>query len=354
MKLRKTALVLGMALTLGFGSAVAPLSLNQAAFAASKPLTGTVNNPLWVDSSRLVVETLTDLGTEFYLLSLNGNYEKLLEASVNATELVVSPTGTQAAYVNDNGDLYLIDLSTKVKTKISTDNEAKMELQFNEAGTKIYFLYGEKIDKLGVINLADGKLTTLLSDGVAYKSDLKISKDEKKAVYAVTKAGKVDEANDAFTVDSKGTEPQLSTIALTETGAKPVQVTSKEDNKVFTNLLADNSVLYVSAYADKDGLPLRKISADGKTDQVLVGHLSVEGVLVLKSGDVLLVGQNKTYAKSIFTVDQNGMTKKLVTLPEGTTSVVAQDNGQICITVETEQGEKVSVLQNGKFIDLTK
>lgn len=329
------------------------ISSTSFAGTAPSPLFGTVNDPLWLSSDRLIVNVMTDSGSEYRTLGLSGASEVLVSAAANATELVQSPNGKQAAYVNDNGDLFLVDVSTKALTKLSTDNEPKMELQFNEAGTKLYFLYGEKIDKVGVIQLADGKMTNLISDGVAYKSDLQVSRDETRAVYAVTKAGKVDEVNEAYTVDSKGTEPQLF-IAAFAPGSKAVQLTTAVDNKVFVKTLADNSVVYVSAHPDKDGLPLRKISPDGKEDRYFVSHLDVLGVSVLKDGSLVVIGQNSSYAKALFAVDNSGATKKLLNLPADATAVSGTDLNHLAITVDTESGEKVSVLNGGKLVDLSK
>ena len=351
MKFKKMALALASVMafsSLGFAGA-APLN----SFAAAAPLTGTISNPVWAGTDKLVVEAMTDSGNEYYLLGVNGSYEQIVKATANATELAVAADGSKAAYVNDNGDLFLINLATKVETKISTENEPKLELQFNEAGTKLYFLYGEKIDKVNVFNLSDNKMTTLLSDTVAYKSDLKVSKDESKIVYAVTKAGKVDETNEAYTVDSKGTEPQLFYFSLSA-GAKPIQITTALDNKIFTNFTMDNGIVYISANPDKEGMPLRKINADGSEDKIVIGHLTVDSAFVTKNGELLVIGQNGQYKRALFTVDQNGITKRLATLPEGTLSVAINSLDQISLTVETENGEKVVVLQNGKFVDLTK
>lgn len=351
MKFKKIALTLASVMAMSSIGFVGSVDLNS--YAAAQPLTGTISNPLWAGMDKLVVESTTDSGNAYYLLGVNGTYEEIVKPSANATELAVASNGSQAAYVNDNGDLFLINLATKVETKISTENEPKLELQFNEAGTKLYFLYGEKIDKVNVINLSDNKMTTVLSDGVAYKSDFKVSKDESKLVYAVTKAGKVDETNDSYAVDSKGTEPQLFYFSLSA-GAKPVQITTALDNKIFTNFTADNGIVYISANPDKEGMPLRKINAEGTEDKIIIGHLMVDSAFVTKTGEILVIGQNSQFKRALFTVDQNGVTKKLATLPEETLSVTINGLDQISLTVETENGEKVVILQNGKFVDLTK
>lgn len=331
---------------------VGVMALSATSFAASNPLSGTVTSPKWSGSESLIAQVQTSEGTEYQKLSLNGTHEVLVKASANATELTTSQDGTKAAYVNDNGDLFLVDLVSKKETKLSVDNEPKMELQFNTAGTKLYFLMGDKIDKLAVIQLSDGKQSVLVSDGVAYKSDLDIAKDESKAVYVVTGAGKVDETSEALTIDTKGTEPQIYSVKLTGSD-KPVKLTTSLDNKISTKLNMAGETLFISAMDTTDALPLKKISIDGLTTLYYVNHLAVESVNVLSDGTVLLkaFSGNK---ESLFTADGMGRTKKLADLPEGTTGVVASDLAHVAITVLTTDGEKVAVLNQGKFVDLTK
>lgn len=331
---------------------VGVMALSATSFAAATPLSGTVNSAKWIGTDSMVVRVETPEGTTYQRLSLNGSHDLLVAATANATELTTSKDGTKAAYVNDNGDLFVLDLVSKKESKISVDVEAKLELQFNEAGTKLYFLMGEKIDKIAMINLADGKQTVLVSDGVAYKSDLSISRDETKAVYVVTSAGKVDETNDSYAVDTKGTEPQIYSAKLGST-EKPVKLTDTLDNKVSTKLSATGETLYISASEKTDALPLKRISADGQSNLYYVNHLAVESVDVLNDGSLLL----KAFSgekEALFVADQSGRTKKLVELPEGTTEVAAADLSQIVITVATAEGEKLAVYKQGKFVDLTK
>lgn len=331
---------------------VGVMTLSATSFAAATPLTGTVNSAKWIGTDSMVVRVETSEGTTYEKLNLNGSHELLLTAAANATELTTSKDGTKAAYVNDNGDLFLLDLVSKKESKISVDVEAKLELQFNEAGTKLYFLMGEKIDKIAVINLADGKQSVLVSDGVAYKSDLNISKDETKAVYIVTSAGKVDETNDSYAVDTKGTEPQLYSAKLGSTD-KPVKLTDTLDNKVSTSVTATGEILYVSASEKADNLPLKRISADGRSNLFYVNHMDVESVVVLSDGNILLRAFSAG-KEALFVADSAGITKKLVELPEGTTEVAAADLTRIVITMATAEGEKLAVYKQGKFVDLTK
>ncbi len=330
------------------------MALGSVSFAATPALTGVVNQPNWFGSDQLLVKSVTDTGFAYYQLNLNGDSTLLVQPSVNATEVAETQNGSQVAYVNDNGDLYLLNTQSKSLKKISVDNEPKMELQFSQDGSKLYFLMGEKIDKIVMITLADGQQKTLLSDKVAYKSDLQISVDGSKALYAVTKAGTVNDKDESYSVDSSGTEPQYSVLDLNTTGAKPVQVTSSTDNKVYGRFTKDNKIVFVSASADKDGMPLMQMNSDGSQLKALIGHLDVSQVLVLNDGNLLVVGENGSFKKALFKVEANGSTQKLITLPEGTTEVQAKDLGHVVITVETEQGEKVSALVGGKFVDLTK
>lgn len=347
----------GKALALSLTTLMALSSFNFAAVPQTKTgvtLSGIVNQPNWFGHEQLVVKSETDSGFAYYQLGLDGQSKLLLQASVNATEVSEHESGSLLAYVNDNGELYLQDLKAQSIKKISIDNEPKMELQFSNDGSKLYFLMGEKIDQIVVIDLASGKQTVLLADKVAYKSDLQISADGTKALYAVTKAGTVNDKDESFAVDAKGTEPQLHMVDLTAAAPKSVQLTTSLDNKVFPKFTQDNKIVYVSAYADKDGMSLMQMNSDGSGLKTLVNHLEVSQVLVLNDGTLLVVGENASFKKSLFKVAANGSTQKIVTLPASTMEVQAKDLGHIAVTIATESGEKISTLLNGKFTDLTK
>lgn len=331
---------------------VSALSLSSLSFAAAAPLSGDFEDPAWAGNQALVAKKVADEGTQYYLIHTDGSSKLLLDSSANATEVSVSKDGSKIAYVNDNGDIYVMDMATSKSDLVTSDHDPKMELQFNDSGSKIYFLAGDKIDKLSVIDLSEKKTTALVSDGVAYKSDLRVSADESKAAYVVTAAGKVDETSGEYGVDSKGTEPQIYSVNLNGTD-KPVKLTDSTDNKVFTNMTQNNEVIYVSADPDKDGMPLMKMD-NQKMNHVWVGHLNVYGVSVLNDGSVLVVGDNLMYGKSLFSVGSNGVTKRIAALPEDATAVVAKDMSHIAVTVSTDMGEKIMLLNGGKLVDLTK
>ncbi len=341
MKLKTMAIVL-----------VSVFSLSSFNFAAAAPLSGDFEDPTWAGDKALVVKQVEAEGTQYHLVYTDGSSKRLMDSQMNATEVAASRDGLKLAYVNDNGDIYLMNTTTLQTELLTSDHDPKMELQFNAAGTKLYFLAGDKIEKLAVINLSDKKMSILVSDGVAYKSDLSISEDESKAAYVVTAAGKVDETSGEFAVDSKGTEPQVYSANLNGTD-KPVKLTSSGDNKVFTTIGKDNEILYVSADPDKEGMPLKKIDAQ-KKDRIWVGHLNVYGLAVLNDGTVLVMGDNLMYGKSLFLVGHDGVTQKIASLSDEVTGFVAKDLEHIALVVSTDTGSKVTWLNHGKHIDLTK
>lgn len=340
-------------------SMAALLSLSSLSFATTSQMNkeaslgNVVNQPNWLNQEQLLVKAETETGFEYYRLGMNGEKKLLLAASVNATEVTESSDGKRLAYVNDNGELFILDLSSMAIKKVSVDNEPKMELQFSADNSKLYYLMGEKIDQIAMMDLGTEKQTILLGDKVSYKSDLQISVDGTKAMYIVTKAGTVNDKDESYAVDTKGTEPQLNLLDLSTTAAKPIQITTNLDNKVYPRFVANNEIVYISSDDAHVNMSLMHLNADGKELRYFVNHLDVSQVITLKDGTLLVVGESSNYKKSIFKVLPNGSTEKLVALPEGTLDVQMSDFEHIAITVATESGEKVGTLASGKFVDLT-
>lgn len=341
-------------------SMVTLLTLSSLNFAATSQidkgvsLGNVVNQPNWLSNEELLVKSETENGFEYYRLGLNGEEKLILSSSANATEVAESSDGTQLAYVNDNGELFILNINSQGLKKLSVDNEPKMELQFSADGSKLYFLMGEKIDQIVMMDLSTGKQTILLADKVSYKSDLQISSDGSTAMYVVTKAGTVNDKDESYTVDVKGTEPQLSILDLATAGAKPMQVTTSLDNKVYPRFTANKEIVYISGDELHENMSLMHLNADGKGSRYFVNHLDVSQAIVLEDGTLVVVGESSNYKKSVFKVAANGSTERVVTLPEGTAEVQMTDLEHIAVTVATEAGEKVSALVDGKFVNLTR
>lgn len=236
----------------------------------------------WINAGQLLASQLTDEGrTDYIVDAKTGSYSKLF-SSDSASDLTFSQDGTKAAYTDDNGIVYVIDLTSKTfaSKAISSDITIKPELVWSADGKSIYFLQGDKGTVIQQLNVADGTLKKILDDKVDYKTNLSVSADGTKFYYTVIKPGTVTadatkpvDADDVA-IDNTGSEPQLYFYDASAATPAPVKLTTTTDDKAFVGAAADGSAAYY--VSSVDGKPSSLVSvAKDKTIKTLIGDKDV-------------------------------------------------------------------------------
>ncbi|RUT27769.1 hypothetical protein EJP77_19705 [Paenibacillus zeisoli] len=286
--------------------------------------------------------------------SLGTPYE-VFSSNEGAATAVISPDHKWGAFTNENGQLFVYDLGTGLTKQIGSDSTVKTDLTWSADGKKVYFIQGDKQEKISYITVDTGVLTEVLADKVENKSDLQVSNDEKKIAYLVNTTGvasnDADSTEDSLTIDYSGAGAQVYSLDLTTKGAKPVQLTKTTDNKLLPSFLTDGSIVYVSA--DPDGKDvnsvLKSISADGTKVTDLVSDIDVNLDVVTKDGKLLVAGLKADGSSHLYEVT-GGTKKELYSTPNVITEVAISKDGKIALISDG----KVVVVDGGKGTELTK
>ncbi|UVI28509.1 stalk domain-containing protein [Paenibacillus spongiae] len=313
-----------------------------------------VEHPVWLSSGTLLVSQLTDEGRIDYTLDAkSGAYAEVLRSS-GTSNLTVAPGGNKAAYTDENGAVFVIDLATKASSQVSGDSSIKPELVWSVDGSAIYFLQGDKGSVIAKLNLADGKISKVLEDKVDYKANLTVSADGKTFAYTVTKPGSVKAdgskpvESDDVAIDMTGTEPQVYLFDSSVKDAKAVQLTSSTDDKIFAGLSADGGkAFYISIVEDK---PSALVSVDkDKTVTTLVGDKDVLQATLL--GDKLIALTAESNGQAIYEVDAaSGSAKLLHIVSDDVSEVIAAAGAPTAIV----QNGEVLIDNDGQWKKLTK
>lgn len=312
-------------------------------------------NPQWVNGSTILVSN--EDGENSRTLLFNTTNRKVV-LSVAASDLVVSPNGKQAIYTNENGFTYLVDLASKKTTTLNgEDDSVKSEFVWSHDGKKVYFLQGDKSEKIGSINLADGKVTTIASDTLNYKSDLHLSADGKKLLYTVAKEGVTtnNEAGEVENIDITGTEPQIYVVNLTDAKPAGVAVTTTTDNKLFPAFIGNGNIVYVSAENDDAKLPqLKMIDKNGKVT-TLISNKNIISAYVTPNGvPFISVAEKNGYAIYKVFPTTKTLTKSVDSKVKLNSFTISNDGKSIAATTPGVKGDAVLVLQNRNLQFLTK
>jgi Tol biopolymer transport system component len=316
-------------------------------------LKGTNTNPQWINSYLMLVTNEDDSTSK--LIDIRS---RKVVSTISQSDTVVSPDGKYAAYVDDSGLLYVIDLASGKTKQISDDDDVKVELTWSKDSKRLYFIHGSNNDAISVVSLDSGVVTKLVDDKVKYKTDLHLSPDETKILYTAAKEAKTNytdsQNTDVDSIDTTGTDPQLFMVDLTSDNKQPVQLTTSADNKVDGNFVSNNQVIYLSATDDETSLPSLKMIADGK-EKTLLANKNIIDVAV--SDGKIYVALEET--NGIYTINTlNPETKKLTKLASTKEMIaslsVSPYNQQIAVAISTNNGEKVAILENGHLVDITK
>ncbi|WEK53225.1 MAG: stalk domain-containing protein [Candidatus Cohnella colombiensis] len=321
-------------------------------------LLGNVSHVQWADANRIIASQETEDGRIDYLVNVQtGQYFKLLNVA-EGSDLVVSPSGTLAAFTDVSGQVFLIDLNTRLSWKVSKDDSIKPELVWAADSKSIYFLQGDKGTVIAKLDLATAEIKTILSDKVDYKSNLKVSTDGKVFTYAITKPGAVvadsnaPVDNDDVTIDMKGTEPQLFvyTVDPSIKDNKAVQLTTGTDDKVFIEASADgNNVYYVSVSETADNATLVAVNKDKTTKTLFADADIYEATFSHGKWTLLTAGANN--GQSIIQVDATtGAKTQLYTVDESVSEIIVKDGAPVIIVKDGQ----VFVNTNGLWKPITR
>lgn len=324
---------------------------------STKVLAGSFSAPRIVSNNAVIVSKDDADSVEVYKLRAVNNRNQIVSTDDGAATLVVSPDGKFAVYNNAASQLVLLDLGTGVSKVWSTDNSVKTDIAWTSDSSVIYFAQGDKQEKLASLRLDSDKIQSVLADKVENKSSLSLSADGKKLVYTVSVTGvatqDADSTEESLKIDYSKAGDQLYSLDLSMKNAKPVQLTTALDNKVYSNMLNDGTVVYVSA--DPNGANandvMKQIAADGKTIKDLVSEPGADviwdGVTANNEIVVAVAGASDT---QFFKLAADG-TRTVLFSTKGDVSEVSmsQDGTAFALIVDG----KVTFVQNGKVVELT-
>ena len=112
----------------------------------------------WIDAGHLLASQITDAGRIDYIVdAANGNYKKLMD-STEASDLTVAPNGMKAAYTDQSGAVYILDLANHSTIEVTSDTTIKPELVWSADSSSIYFLQGDKGSVIAKLS-ADGTIS---------------------------------------------------------------------------------------------------------------------------------------------------------------------------------------------------
>ncbi|WP_024634548.1 MULTISPECIES: stalk domain-containing protein [unclassified Paenibacillus] len=300
-----------------------------------------VENPRFAGADKLIVSRSDDNGRTDYLVNTTSGQYDLLLTTDGGSDLVVSPSGEQAAYTNAEGAVYVIDLKTKASKLITSDDSIKPELVWSADGNAIYFMQGDKGSVIAKLNLADGAITKLVEDKVDYKENLNVSADGQKFIYTVTTLGKVtsDATNvdeDNVSIDFSANQQQIFSYNTGDAKPEAVKLTTSTDDKVFVWSADGQKAYYVSVPSEDGKASLLSVDSSQKSTPVYAEYDVEQAIL---SGGILYVLAAQDDSNSvILSIDPvTGKQTKLYT--------VSSDVSSISLA-----GSQISVVENGRVL----
>lgn len=310
-------------------------------------------NPRFAGAGKLLVSKTDDNGRTDYLVDTkSGKYETLL-SSTDASDLAVAPNGAKAAYTDSNGAVYVIDLATKVSTKVSDDSNIKTELVWSSDSSVIFFLQGDKGSVIAKLDPASGTITKVLDDKVDYKSSLSVSPDGTKFIYVVTTLGSVtsDATNvdeDNVSIDYSANQAQIYAFDASVKDGKPAKLTTTTDDKVFVESADGVKAYYVSVPSEDQNSPLLAVDGSAQPSTVYADSDVIESVL--DGGKLYVLAAKSDTSNVIYEIDLSTGAKKQLYEVSSEVSSIAVSGSQIAVVRDGQ----VLVNQGGAWTLVTK
>jgi hypothetical protein len=305
-------------------------------------LLANVDHIQWADSMSFIASQENETGrVDFLVNAQTGKYQQLLDAA-DASELVVAPNGTKAAYTNAAGEVFVIDLNTKVSTKVSTDTNIKTELVWSADGSSLFFLQGDKGTVINKLDLATGTISTVLDDKVDYKANLDVSADGKTFNYTVAVQPKVTDPgatpdtvlkDDGLAIDASTDVMSIYQFVIDPSikDNKPVRLTTSADDKVFIHAAANgSSVTYVSVSDTGVKSTLNTVYKD-KNSKIVFSDKDV--YQAVQSGGIwYLLTEGTDSNQFIYEIDSaTGAAKLLRTVSEAVSEIVVKAGAPLAV-----------------------
>lgn len=336
------------------GESISTVGLVQ--ISSMKKLTGEFSAPRWNAQGQLIVTRMSDDGVQTCAYEPATGVYRVLSNKEDAAVLAVSPQGIWGAYNNNDGHLFLMDLISGSSRVWSKDNTVKTDLLWSADGEKLYFMQGDKQEKIANVSLQDGKVNTIVNDKVENKSNVRVSSDGKSILYTVSVTGvaknDADSTEDSLTIDYSNAGDQLFTLDLSKKDAKPVQLTKSSDNKLYSILLNDGRVAYVSASIEgNSNSTLKVINPADLKSTVLVGDLDVTFAAPSASGKLIVAGTAADGSTKVYEVALDGQKSLLYSTTGTITELTPAANGAGIAAIEDD---KLIYIANGSAKALSK
>jgi hypothetical protein len=321
-------------------------------------ISGDSTDPQWIDNSTLLMTNSDADGT----YAVNVKTKKVL-FKLDGTDVTVSPDGKKAVYSDENGYVYLADLSTsKVTALNNTDTNPKFDFVWSHDGSKVYFIQGSKMSDIASISLSDGAITTIYTDSRTSKADLALSPDGNKLLYTVGKEGTTTydpTGSDVSGIDLSGTETQVNVIDLTAAEKTAVALTASTENKVFPAFLANGMIVYTGYDTEDDSkLPTMYLIDTHSTNTItpILTQKDIASATVTPQGKLVTVINETNGKQTIYTFDPT--TKKLTKIAQSALNIsslsYSPDGKTLAVSVEGADSNRILVLTNGEFQAITK
>lgn len=307
----------------------------------------------WSADGSLIASQSDAESTLLYKFSQTpGNYD-LFSSNESAVDYAVSADQQWGAFSDETGQLKLINLSSGVVTSLGKDTSVKTDLVWSNDGKTIYFVQGDKQEKLAQISVETGTVKAILEDKVENKSELRVSADGKTAVYIVNVTGTAkndaDSTEDSLTVDFSKAGEQLYKLDLATKDAKPVALTTALDNKLYPEILSNGTVAYLSADPDGNAAnSLKTIAADGTSAAVTLGAEATWSAGV--NTGLVVSGLTADGSTVIYSIANGAAPVELYRTADDVSEVsVSKDGSKLAVVSDG----KILLIQGGKAVQLT-
>lgn len=321
-----------------------------------KRLSGTFDSLYWESTGNIVAAQENGETAQLYKINKSNYKSELLSSDMSVGGMKVSPNGEWGVYIDDMNRLLLLTISNGQIQVLGTDTSVKTDLKWSADSKKVYFIQGDKQEKISYISLDTGEIKQILADKVENKSDIHISFDDSKIIYIVNITGVAkndsDSTEESLTIDYSGAGAQIFSLDIGTAEAKPVQLTKSNDNKLYPALLSEGSVVYMSADPENAEATndLKLVTADGKS-QSLVSHLDVTFEDVSYNGIITVAGMAKDGSMKVIKVEPTGKQVELYSTSKDISELALSPDGtQLAIISDG----KVIVISNGQSIQLTR